>query len=117
MKMLCYFVLGIALVMYYQKNPVVTGVVVVIFIAVYFFFKTRKSKGSRNHRVRTGMFSGAQGKEEGSFNTVMTLLALQQFTASSQSKPPVGPQLRSPESDELEREQAEVLAIFKEWDS
>ena len=45
MKIFLYFVLIIAFLIFYQREPIIAGVFFVIFVVAFLYFKIRKSKG------------------------------------------------------------------------
>ena len=50
MKIFLYFVLIIAFLIFYQREPIIAGVFFVIFIVAFLYFKIRKSKGMGSSR-------------------------------------------------------------------
>jgi hypothetical protein len=117
MKIMCYFVLGIALLMYYQQNPVFTGVIIIAILGLYVFFKRRKNKGPK--RMRTGMFgmfSGNQATQEGSTDALIALLALQQFSNSPQGFSECNnDDKEASERHEIDEHKSEIIQLFEDW--
>ena len=123
MKGYCFLILAVAFLMYFQKEPVFTIIILGIGIAVYLFFKARKSgKGI------AGFFGGNEfPNQQDKMNDLMTLIIFQQLLSNSSnsgSKPANQSQLdkKSISSSEdttsdratLERE---ILELFDKYDT
>ena len=79
MKGYCFLILAVAFLMYFQKEPVFTVIILGIGIAVYLFFKARKSgKGI------AGLFGGNElPNQQDKMNDLMTLIVFQQLLSNS----------------------------------
>ena len=79
MKGYCFLILAVAFLMYFQKEPVFTIIILGIGIAVYLFFKARKSgKGI------AGFFGGNEfPNQQDKMNDLMTLIVFQQLLSNS----------------------------------
>ncbi|MFX1304395.1 MAG: hypothetical protein ACFE9X_13650 [Promethearchaeota archaeon] len=79
MKGFCYIVLIIGFFVFYQQNPVYAIIIIVLFIGVYLFFKSRSSSG----RGVFGFLSGKQPQQESKIDDLITLMMIQQLMNSS----------------------------------
>ncbi|MFW9828884.1 MAG: hypothetical protein ACFFEY_14940 [Candidatus Thorarchaeota archaeon] len=113
MKILCYLILIVAFMMYYQKNPVYTIIIIAIGIGIYIFFKSRKGKGGFFNK-----FLGFKPKNETDerMDDLITLFMLQQmFNNSIQNKSQVLVK-ETPNNDsreKLEKEKQEILELLE----
>lgn len=115
MKVLLYFVLIIAFLMFYQQSPVFAIIIIVIFLASFLYYKSRKSGASFG---RGGFFSGNQPQNQDNINSLITLVMLQQMF----NKPGNSPANDKPLNDKstIEREKAiektrmEILQLLEE---
>ena len=70
--------------MFYQQSPVVSIVIVIIFLASYMYYKSRNGRNSSN---RGAFFSGKQSQNNSRVDDLVTLVVLQQmFDKPSTSK-------------------------------
>ena len=76
MKILIYFVLIIAFLMFYRQSPVISIILVIIFLASYIYYKSRNGRNSSN---RSAFFSGRQSQSNGRVDDLVTLVVLQQM--------------------------------------
>ncbi|MFW9829351.1 MAG: hypothetical protein ACFFB4_03335 [Promethearchaeota archaeon] len=112
MKILCYLILVVAFMMYYQKNPVYTIIIIAIGIGIYIFFKSRKGKG--------GLFKKFIGRDRSEtddrMDDLITLFMLQQmFNNSIQNKNQIQEKEtpKNKRSEELEKEKQEILELLE----
>ena len=123
MKGDCFLILAVAFLMYFQKEPVFTVIILGIGIAVYLFFKARKSgKGI------SGLFGGNElPNQQDKMNDLMTLIVFQQLLSNSSnsgSKPVSHSQLdkksislnEDTPSDQTTLEM-EILELFEKYDT
>ncbi|MFX1444764.1 MAG: hypothetical protein ACFFHV_15235 [Promethearchaeota archaeon] len=83
MKIFIYFILIIAFLMFYQQNPVFAVVIVVLFLAIYIFFKSRKNSGLNNRGM---FFSGRNRQQNDKLDDLITLVLLQQVMEPSHKR-------------------------------
>lgn len=111
MKGLCYIVLIVAFLMYFQQDPVFTVIIIVIGFGAYLFIKSRKKLPSRS-----GFFSFFSGKvpqqQDNKMDDLITLVMLQQLLNSPQEIKPYDPNERANEKS-LERVKNEVLELLE----
>ena len=69
--------------MFYQKDPVATVVIVVLFLALYLFFKARKG---RRMEGRGGFFKGSNSVRDNRVDDLVTLLVTHQLITSTSNK-------------------------------
>ncbi|TFG28660.1 MAG: hypothetical protein EU532_04790 [Promethearchaeota archaeon] len=62
--------------MFYQQNPVLATILILVFIGVFLLFKLRKGKDSSNGY---SFFSGLQNNQKKSSDNIINLLMLQQL--------------------------------------
>jgi hypothetical protein len=76
MKGYCYIALIIGFFVFYQQNPVYAIVIIVLFVGVYLFFKSRKS-GSKAGIF--GFFTSKNVHQENRMDDLITLMMIQQL--------------------------------------
>jgi len=115
MKILIYFVLIIAFLMFYRQSPIVSIILVIIFLASYMYYKTRKRGGPS---TRGAFFSGKHSQNDGRVDDLVTLVVLQQmFDKSSTNKVD---DLRSnqdkshKQEEQIEKIKHEILELLEE---
>lgn len=115
MKWLCYALLGIALLVYAQTQPLYTLIIVGMFIGGHAFFRMRK-KGMLN-----GIGGGILGKNLGGNSTnndLVTLLLLQQgFThgnGKESARSDHWAREREAKLKALDREKQELLSLWED---
>ena len=69
--------------MFYQKDPVATVVIVVLFLGLYLFFKARKG---RRMEGRGGFFKGSNSVRDNRVDDLVTLLVTHQLITSTSNK-------------------------------
>lgn len=83
MKMMCYAVLFIALLIYYQSQPIFTIIIVVLIFGAYFLLKSKK--GGSN-LISTVLRSGKPEANRSDSNELIKFLVLQQILNSQDSR-------------------------------
>ena len=73
--------LVIGFFMFYQQNPMYAIIMIVIFIAVYIFIKSRKSGSGIS-----GFLKGKNAQPHNNMDDLITLMMLQQLTNTSNSR-------------------------------
>ena len=109
MKGLCYIALIIGFFMFYQQNPLYTIIILVLFLGVYLFFKSRSS-GSGN-----GIFnflSGRNPQQDNKIDDLITLMMLQQLLSSNPQNHDVRD--NTEHNDKIEKIKQEVLNLLEE---
>jgi hypothetical protein len=79
MKGYCYIALIIGFFVFFQQSPVYAIVVIVLFVGVYLFFKSRKSGGKGGG---LGFFTGKNTQQESRMDDLITLMMIQQLMNS-----------------------------------
>ena len=79
MKGFCLVAVVVAMLMFYQKEPVYTLVIIGIGLFFYLFYKAKKNG---NGLLRTFM-SGNQTSQDRNFDDLMALIMLQQLLSSN----------------------------------
>jgi hypothetical protein len=111
MKVLCYFILVVAFLMYYQKNPFYTVIIIGVGIGFYVFFRSRKSG-------RGTFLSGKRNVREERMDDLMMLIMLQQLFNQPQSRE--APQDKNPHKNrdhnesKLYNSEQEILDLLEE---
>ena len=78
--MFIYLILIVAFLMFYQQNPVYSIIILLLFLALYMYFKARK----RRHLYgRTGFFKGGTNTQGHYVNDLVTLVLAQNLIGSS----------------------------------
>ncbi len=113
MKGFCYIVLILGFFIFYQQNPVYSIVIIVLFIGVYLFFKSRSS-GSHNGVF--GFFSGKNAQQGNRMDDLITLMVIQQLmNKSSQNNEYTIKNDRKEEKDkQIDKIKQEVLELLDE---
>ncbi|MBY9008303.1 MAG: hypothetical protein KGD74_00395 [Candidatus Lokiarchaeota archaeon] len=79
MKGFCLIAIVVAMLMFYQKEPVYTVVIIGIGVVIYFVYKSKKSgKG-----LLGGFFSGNQSQQDSRIDDLIALMMLQQFSSTN----------------------------------
>ena len=111
MKGYCLIAIVVAMLMFYQKEPVYTIVIVGVGLTLYMYYKAKKSgKG-----LLGSFFSGPQSSQERNFDDLIVLMMLQQLISSNPQNNTASKQI-SKESkkhrEEIEKTQKEVLDLL-----
>lgn len=109
MKGLCFLVIGFALIMSYQSNPLGTILMGGVGIVIYAFLKSRKNRASGGGLIyRKGSASVSPSQD------LMTLLMVQAILdRGSRHDGPLSSDEVS-ENTEIERLKHDILALFEE---
>jgi len=120
MKGMCYIILIVAFLMFYQREPVFSIIIIGIAIALYLFFKSWKSS-SRGRRG--GFLSTITGREndsqEKNIEDLITLMLLQQLF-SENSNNNINQNIdkihstRNSRELEIQKIKEEILDLFQE---
>ncbi|MFX1572797.1 MAG: hypothetical protein ACFFB0_08610 [Promethearchaeota archaeon] len=73
-KIFCYFILIVAFVLFYQRNPVFGVILIILFLVVFIVFKLRKHGVGSN---ALGYFSNNSARINSQSREILTLLMLQ----------------------------------------
>ena len=79
MKGYCYIALIIGFFVFYQQNPVYAIIIIVLFVGVYLFFKSRSSGPNKGV---FGFFSGKNTPQDNRMDELITLMMIQQLMNS-----------------------------------
>ena len=111
MKGFCLIAIIVAMLMFYQKEPVYTVVIVGAGLGLYLYFKAKKSgKG-----VLGSFFSGPQSSQDRNFDDLLTLMMLQQLISSNPQNSSASQQISAESKkrrEEVEKTQREVLDLL-----
>jgi len=101
--------------MFYRQSPIISIILIIIFLASYLYYKSRKGRSSLN---RGAFFSGKQSQNNGRVDDLVTLVVLQQmFDKPSTSKVN---ELRSnqdkshKQEEQIEKIKHEILELLEE---
>ncbi|MFX1360724.1 MAG: hypothetical protein ACFFDL_05470 [Promethearchaeota archaeon] len=110
MKILCYFVIIIAFMMYFQKEPIYTVVIIGIGIGLYIYFKSRKGKSGV-----FGKFLGGNSEDsDDRMNDLILFFMLQQMaTNSSQQHESTKQREKDKKQDQIDKIKHEVLDLLE----
>jgi hypothetical protein len=101
----------IAMLMFYQKEPVYTLVIVGVGLALYLYYKAKK-----NGRGLLGsFFSGPQSSQERNLDDLVALMMLQQLISSNPQTNTASRQISEDSKkrrEEIEKTQKEVLDLL-----
>lgn len=110
MKGFCYIVLILGFFIFYQQNPVYAIVVIVLFIGVYLFFKSRSSSG----RGAFGFLSGNQAQHNNKMDDLITLMMLQQYLSSDETREQRINEKKIDQKANIDNIKSEVLDLLDE---
>ena len=103
MKGFCLVAIVIAMLMFYQKEPVYTLVIIGVGLFAYLFYKAKKSGNGL-----LGVFmSGNQTSQDRNFDDLMALMMLQQLLSNN----PQGSSVSGEISDESQKRREEIDKI------
>ncbi|MFX0001730.1 MAG: hypothetical protein ACFE9Q_11265 [Candidatus Hodarchaeota archaeon] len=111
MKGLCYIVLILGFFIFYQQNPLYAIIIIVLFIGLYLFFKSRSSPGNRTF----GFLSGKQSQYDSKIDNLITLMMLQQLIKpSNHNHHSLKNKKEKEREDTIEKIKKEVLELLEE---
>lgn len=110
-KLFCYFILIVAFVLFYQRNPVFAMIIIVLFIAGFIFFKLRKHGLGSN---ALGFLSGKSAAYNSQNNDLLTLVILQNLFNDNTSTPveQERDQTISKRESEIDKLKEEILELL-----
>lgn len=113
MKGYCYIALILGFFVFYQQNPMYAIIIIVLFIGVYLFFKSRSSGSSRGV---FGFFSGKNAQQDSRMDDLILLIMIQQLmNSSSESNHNQGSNDKGKEQDQqIDKIKQEVLELLEE---
>ena len=79
MKGFCLTAIIVAMLMFYQKEPFYTVVIIGIGVVIYFVYKAKKS----GNGLLGAFFSGSQSREDSRLDDLIALMMLQQLTTNN----------------------------------
>ena len=94
--------------MYFQKEPIYTVVIIGIGVAVYIYFKSRKGKGG----VFGKFLGGSSQDSEDRMNDLILFFMLQQM-ANTSSQESVREQKKDKKQDHADKLKQEVLELLE----
>ena len=111
MKGFCLVAVVIAMLMFYQKEPVYTLVIIGVGLLVYLFYKARKSGNGL-----LGVFmSGNQTSQDRNFDDLMALMMLQQLLSNNSQDSGASREIleeNQKRREEIDKIQGEVLDLL-----
>lgn len=110
MKGLCYIALIIGFFIFYQQNPVYAVIIIVLFIGVYIFLKSRTSGGGGV----LGFLSGRNPQQDSKIDDLIMLMMIQQLMNPSERETPVMDSKKEERRDQIEKIKNEVLGLLDE---
>ena len=79
MKGFCLIAIIVAMLMFYQREPFYTVIIIGVGVVIYLVYKSKKSgKG-----ILGGFFSGNQPQQDGRFDDLIALMMLQQLSSTN----------------------------------
>jgi len=79
MKGFCLIAIIVAMLMFYQKEPFYTVVIIGIGVVIYFVYKAKKS----GNGLLGAFFSGSQSQQDNRLDDLIALMMLQQLTSTN----------------------------------
>ncbi|MEJ2251990.1 MAG: hypothetical protein P8Y97_20315 [Candidatus Lokiarchaeota archaeon] len=110
MKILCFIVIGIAFLIFYQNNPTIALILIVVAVGGYLLFKVKgksKGKGMFKNLMRNVTPNGNNNVDK-----VLTYLILERYLTSS-DKVPQESQSNS-KKQKIEQQKQKVLNLLRE---
>ena len=111
MKGFCLIAVVVAMLMFYQKEPVYTIIIIGVGLILYLYYKAKKSgKGFLG-----SFFSGNQSSQERNFDDLVALMMLQQLISSNPQNNTASKQISEKSKkrrEEIEKTQKEVLDLL-----
>lgn len=113
MKGYCYIALILGFFIFYQQNPMYAIIIIVLFIGVYLFFKSRSSGSSRG---MFGFFSGKNAQQDNRMDDLITLIMIQQLmnSTSESSDNRVIDDKKKEQDQQIDKIKQEVLELLEE---
>lgn len=99
--------------MYFQKDPTSTLIIVFLVIGVYVYYKSRKSKG-RSRRGFGFLGGGMVQEQQDTMSSIAMLIMLQQFSQPHPTKTLEGKK-KDPYKKEVEKNRKKTLKLFEDW--
>lgn len=110
MKGLCYIALIIGFFIFYQQNPVYAVIIIVLFIGLYIFFKSRTSGGGGV----LGFLSGKNPQQDSKIDDLIMLMMIQQLMSPNERDTPVIDNKKEERKKQIEKIKNEVLDLLDE---
>ena len=110
MKGFCYIALILGFFIFYQQNPLYAIIIIVLFLGVYLFFKSRKASGSGPF----SFFSGNQAQQNTQIDDLITLMMLQQLMNSNGNREHPKNEKEQENKKNIDRIKNEVLELLDE---
>jgi hypothetical protein len=111
MKLLCYFVLILGLILFYQQNPLYAIIIIGVLLAGYLYIKSRKSRSSGGGLF--GFMKGNPSQQNPDMDNLITMVMLQQLLNSSNTQNSREHEKNS-EEEKIEKTKQEILELFDE---
>ena len=111
MKGYCLIAVVIALLMFYQREPVYTVIIVGVGLGLYLYYKAKK----RGKGVFGSFFSGPQSAQDRNFDDLIALMMLQQLVSSNPQTSTASNQISEEtrkRKEEIEKTRKEVLDLL-----
>lgn len=116
MKGMCYIILIVAFLMFYQREPVFSVIILGMIVGIYLFFRSRRSTRRGKSKGILGSFLGGNQYQENQMDDLITLMMVQQLFQNSnksanldrQDKPPI-----SEKEKNIEKTKKEILDLFE----
>jgi hypothetical protein len=115
MKVVIYFALIVAFLMFYQSNPMYTIIIICIALGTYIFYRSRK--GNRgNSRGGIRFLSGNGNPQNDNMDDLITLMMIQELFSPSPNPEYLRYELpnnrRQDEESDIDRIKREVLELL-----
>ncbi|MHA2287513.1 MAG: hypothetical protein ACXABG_01875 [Promethearchaeota archaeon] len=107
----CLIAIVIAMLMFYQKEPVYTLIIVGVGLALYVYYKAKKS----GRGVLGSFFSGPQSTQERNFDDLIALIMLQQLVSSNPQTNVASKQISEDSrkrKEEIDKTRKEILELL-----
>jgi len=116
MKGMCYIILIVAFLMFYQREPVFSVIILGMIVGIYLFLRSRRSTRRGKSKGILGSFLGGNQYQENQMDNLITLMMVQQLFQNSnksanldrQDKPSI-----SEKEKNIEKTKNEILDLFE----
>ena len=111
MKGFCYIAVIIAMLMFYQREPIYTVIIIGVGVVIYFVYKSRKG----GNGIISSFFSGNQSNQDNRLDDLIALMMLQQLSSANSQSMGVSQQISEDarkRREAIEKTQKETLDLL-----
>ena len=112
---MCYIILIVAFLMFYQREPVFSIIIICISVGLYLFFRSRRSGRKRGRRGILTSLMGGNRPQDTNIDDLITVMMIQQLFHEPNKSTPSNPTKEnqcSKQEQEIEKAKKEILELF-----